>query len=46
VLAGAGSVLLLYLEMPWIGIGLAALAVALIAHFVSSRGGTRPDDGS
>jgi hypothetical protein len=42
VLAGAGSVMLLYLEMPWIGIGLATLAVALVAHLVLSRRDSNP----
>jgi TRAP transporter 4TM/12TM fusion protein len=32
LLAGAGSVVLLYLEPLWIGVGLAALAVALVAQ--------------
>jgi TRAP-type uncharacterized transport system fused permease subunit len=41
VLAGAGSIVLLYLEPLWIGIGLAVLAVALVAHLVLSRGGSR-----
>jgi TRAP transporter 4TM/12TM fusion protein len=34
VLAGAGSVLLLYLEQPWIAIGLAVLAVTLAAQLI------------
>jgi TRAP-type uncharacterized transport system fused permease subunit len=48
VLAGIGSLLLLYLEPLWIAIGLAVLAVALLAHLVLSRGGTRtaPHDSS
>jgi TRAP-type uncharacterized transport system fused permease subunit len=41
VLAGAGSIVLLYLEPLWIGIGLAVLAVALVAHLVLSRGDSR-----
>ena len=39
VLAGAGSLLLLYLEQPWIAIGLAILAVTLAAQLVLSRRG-------
>jgi TRAP-type uncharacterized transport system fused permease subunit len=46
VLAGAGSVLLLYLEPLWIAIGLGVLAVALVLHLVLSRGGTRAHHGS
>ena len=42
VLAGAGSIVLLYLEPLWIGIGLALLAVALVAQLVLSRGGPHP----
>jgi TRAP transporter 4TM/12TM fusion protein len=38
VLAGVGSVLLLYLEPVWIVIGLGVLAVALIAHLALRRG--------
>jgi TRAP transporter 4TM/12TM fusion protein len=45
VLAGVGSVLLLYLEPLWIAIGLGLLAVALAAHLVLSRGAPRPDHG-
>ena len=37
VLAGAGSVILLYLETTWIIIGLGVLAVALAAHLLLSR---------
>jgi TRAP-type uncharacterized transport system fused permease subunit len=37
LLAAAGSVILLYLEPLWIGIGLAVLAVALIAQLALSR---------
>ena len=40
VLAGAGAIVLLYLEPLWIGIGLAVPAVAVIAQLVLSRGGT------
>ena len=42
VLAAAGSLLLLYLEQPWIAIGLAILAVALAAQLVLSRRGSHP----
>ena len=42
VLAGVGSIVLLYLEMPWIGIGLVLMAAALIAQLVLSRGGPNP----
>jgi TRAP transporter 4TM/12TM fusion protein len=45
-LAGAGSILLLYLEPLWIAIGLALLAAALVLHLVLSRGGPRPDQRS
>jgi TRAP-type uncharacterized transport system fused permease subunit len=34
VLAGAGSIVLLYLEPLWIVVGLAVLAVALVAQLV------------
>jgi hypothetical protein len=34
VLAGAGSIVLLYLEPLWIGVGLAVLAVAVVAQLV------------
>ena len=34
VLAGAGSIVLLYLEPLWIAIGLAVLVVALVAQLV------------
>jgi hypothetical protein len=34
VLAGAGSVVLLYLEPLWIAVGLAALGVAVVAQLV------------
>ncbi len=44
VLAGAGSIVLLYLEPLWIAIGLGLLAVALAAHFVLSGRGPRPND--
>jgi TRAP transporter 4TM/12TM fusion protein len=44
VLAGAGSIVLLYLEPLWIAIGLGMLAVALASHFVLSGRGPRPDD--
>jgi TRAP transporter 4TM/12TM fusion protein len=37
VLAGVGSVVLLYLEPLWIGIGLAVLALALAAHLALPR---------
>ena len=37
LLAGAGSVILLYLEPLWIGIGLAVLAVALVAQLALPR---------
>jgi len=37
LLAAAGSVILLYLEPLWIGIGLAVLAVALIAQLALPR---------
>ncbi len=37
VLIGAGAVLLLYLEPLWIGLGLAVVAVALVAHLLLSR---------
>ena len=42
VLAGAGSIVLLYLEPLWIGIGLGAVALGLVAHLVLSRGGPHP----
>ena len=42
VLAGAGSIVLLYLEPLWIGIGLAMLAVAVVAQLVLSRGDSHP----
>ena len=42
VLAGIGSIVLLYLEPLWIAIGLAVLAVALVAHLVLSRGDSNP----
>ena len=42
VLAGAGSVVLLYLEPLWIGIGLGVLAVALAAHLALPRGSAPP----
>jgi TRAP transporter 4TM/12TM fusion protein len=42
VLAGAGSVVLLYLEPLWIAIGLAALGVAVVAQLVLSRRGPDP----
>ena len=45
VLAGVGSVLLLYLEPLWIAIGLGVLAVALVLHVVLSRGAPRADHG-
>ena len=48
VLAGAGSVLLLYLEPLWIAIGLGVLALGLVLHFVLSRDApetARPHDG-
>jgi TRAP-type uncharacterized transport system fused permease subunit len=45
VLAGAGAVILLYLEPLWIAIGLGVLAIALAAHVVlpspEPRSGTR-----
>ena len=44
VLAGAGSVVLLYLEPLWIAIGLGMLAVAVAAHFVVSGRGPSPND--
>ncbi len=37
VLAGAGSVVLLYLEPLWIAVGLAALVLALAAHLLVGR---------
>ena len=46
LLIGAGAVLLLYLEPLWIAIGLALVALALVAHLVLSRGGPRADHGS
>jgi TRAP transporter 4TM/12TM fusion protein len=39
LLAGAGSVVLLYLEPLWIAIGLAALGAAVVAQLVLSRRG-------
>jgi TRAP transporter 4TM/12TM fusion protein len=45
VLAGTGSILLLYLEPLWIAVGLGVLTVALVVHLVLSRGGSRPDHG-
>jgi TRAP-type uncharacterized transport system fused permease subunit len=40
--AGAGSILLLYLEPLWIAIGLGVLAAALVLDVVLSRGGPDP----
>ena len=45
VLAGVGSVLLLYLEPLWIAIGLGLVAAALVLHLVLSRGAPRADHG-
>ena len=42
VLAGIGSVILLYLETTWIIVGLAVLALALVAHLLLSRSQSPP----
>jgi TRAP-type uncharacterized transport system fused permease subunit len=49
VLAAAGSILMLWIESPWMWIGLAALGVAVAAQLVLSGRGphpARPHDGS
>jgi TRAP-type uncharacterized transport system fused permease subunit len=46
VLAAAGSILMLWIESPWMWIGLAALGVAIAAQLVLSGRAPRPDDGS
>ena len=49
LVAGAGAVLMLSLEAPWMWIGIAALGVAVAAQLVLSPGGqdpARPDDGT